>query len=82
MNTVVVDGPTRERLLGAGGQVEIRDESGEVIGRFTKFTRVGEHVVEGEMPSDDELDRRMREGKWYSAAEVAERLRKLKEALG
>jgi hypothetical protein len=43
---------------------------------------VGEHLVEGDWPPDDELDRRRREGKWYSAAEVEERLRKLKEALG
>jgi hypothetical protein len=70
------------RLLGAGDQVEVRDESGAVIGCFTKLTRVGEHLIEGQLPSNDELDRRSREGKRYSAVEVAERLRKLKEALG
>lgn len=82
MNAVTVDGPTRDKLLSAGGEIEIRDESGAVIGRFTKLTRVGEHLVEGDWPSDEELDRRLREGNWYSAAEVEERLRKLKEALG
>ena len=82
MNAVVVDGATRERLLSGGEQVEVRDESGEVIGKFVRFTRMGQYLVEGEWPSDEELDRRMQEGKWYSAAEVEERLRKLKEALG
>jgi hypothetical protein len=82
MNAVVVDALTRDRLLGAGGEVEIRDESGTVIGRFTKLTRVGAYLIEGEMPSAEELDRRAREGKRYSVAEVEERLRKLKEAIG
>ena len=82
MNAVVVDAPTRDRLLGAGSEVEVQDETGTVIGRFTKLTRVGEHLVEGEWPSDEELDRRAREGTRYSAAEVEERLRKLKGALG
>ena len=81
MNAVVVDAQTRDKLLGAGGEVEVRDESGTVIGRFTKVTRVGEYLIEGEWPSDEEIDRRLREGKRYSAAEVEERLRKLKEAL-
>ena len=82
MKAVVVDAPTRDRLLGAGDEVEVRDETGKLLGRFTRLTRVGEHLVEGDWPPDDELDRRMRVGKWYSAAEVEERLRKLKEALG
>ena len=82
MNAVVVDTPTRDRLLGAGSQVEIRDESGAVIGKFVRFTRMGKYLVEGEWPSDEELDRRTREGKRVTAAQVEERLRKLKEALG
>lgn len=82
MNAVVVDTPTRDRLLGAGVSTFVRDESGAVIGRFTKLTRVGEHLVEGDIPSDEELDRRVREGKRYSAIEVEERLRKLAEAVG
>lgn len=82
MNTVVVDTPTRDRLLGAGGQVEIRDESGELIGKFVRFTRMGKYLVEGEWPSDEEIDRRLRESKRVTAAQVEERLRKLKEALG
>lgn len=82
MNAVVVDAPTRDRLLGAGGEVEVRDESGAVIGKFVRFTRMGQYLIEGEWPSDEEIDRRLREGTFFTAAEVEERLRKLKEALG
>lgn len=81
MNAVVVDALTRDRLLGAGEQVEVRDESGALIGKFIKITQVGQHLIEGEWPSDEELDRRTREGKRFTAAQVEERLRKLKEAL-
>jgi len=53
-----------------------------VIGKFVRFTRMGKYLVEGEWPSDEEIDRRMRESKRVTAAQVEERLRKLKEALG
>jgi hypothetical protein len=81
MNAVTVDGPTRDKLLSAEGEIEIRDEAGAVIGRFTRLTRVGEYLIEGELPSDAELDCRSREGNRYTASEVEERLRKLKEAV-
>jgi hypothetical protein len=81
MSTVVIDGPTRDRLLSAGGVVEVRDEAGNPIGKFVKYTQVGPYLVEGEWPSDEELDRRTREGRRFTAAQVEERLRKLKEAL-
>jgi len=81
MNTVVIDGPTRDKLLAVGGTAEIRDESGALIGQFTKLTQIGPYVVEGEWPSDQEIDRRLREGRRFTAAQVEERLRKLKEAL-
>lgn len=82
MNSVVVDAALREKLLSNGGQVEIQDEAGEPIGKFVKYTRIGNYVIEGEWPSDEEIDRRIREGKRFSVAQVEEKLRKLKEALG
>jgi hypothetical protein len=82
MSTVVIDGPTRDKLLAAGGVVEVRDEAGNPIGKFVKYTRVGPYLVEGDWPSDEEIERRLRESKRYTAAEVEERLRKLKEVLG
>ncbi len=82
MSTVVIDAATREKLLAAHGTVEVHDEAGNPIGRFVKYTRIGSYVVEGEWPSNEEIERRLREGRTVSAAEVEERLRKLKEALG
>ena len=81
MSTVVIDGPTRDKFLAAKGTVEVRDEAGALIGQFTKLTQIGPYVVEGEWPSDEEINRRLREGKRFTAAQVEERLRKLKEAL-
>lgn len=40
MNTVVVNSQLRDKLLANGGQVELRDESGTVIGTFVKATPV------------------------------------------
>jgi hypothetical protein len=80
MSRVVIDGPTRDKLLAAGGPVELTDEGGNLIGRFVKYTRIGGHVVEGDWPSDEELDRRTREGKWVPAAEVEARLRNLRDS--
>jgi hypothetical protein len=57
-----------------------RSTCGEVAPRH-KYTQIGPYVVEGEWPSDEEIDRRLREGRRFSAAQVEERLRKLKEAL-
>jgi hypothetical protein len=73
MSTIVIDAAMRERFLAAGGVVEVRDESGEVLGRFI---RTGSpvpppgYVIEGEWPSDEEIDRRLKTGAWHSAAEV------------
>jgi hypothetical protein len=83
MSKVTIDGATLEKLRAAAGEtVEMVDEAGNPVGRFVKYTRIGKYVVEGEWPSDEELDRRLREGKRIPAAEVEERLRKLKEILG
>jgi hypothetical protein len=86
MTTVVIDAATRDKLLAAGsGWVELRDEAGKLIGKVilnTPPTPPPGYVIEGEWPSDEELDRRERDCKRYSAAEVEERLRKLKEELG
>ncbi|OWK38159.1 hypothetical protein [Fimbriiglobus ruber] len=82
MSTVIIDGATRDKLLAASGEIELRDETGTPIGKFVKYTKIGKYIVEGEWPSDEELDRRTREGKRYSADQVEERLRKLKETLG
>ena len=84
MTSVVIDAATREKLLTAGGDVvEVRDEAGQVIGRFTRSgppTPPAGYTIEGEWPSDEELDRRLREGSWHTAAEVEAFLAGLKRA--
>jgi hypothetical protein len=84
MNAVVVDTATRDKLLAAGnGVVAVQDESGRLIGRFVVDgppTPPAGYVIEGEWPSDEEIDRRLREDKRYSVAEVEAFLKGLRRA--
>jgi hypothetical protein len=74
VSAVILDAATSAKLLAAGAVVEFRDEAGELIGRFTRTdgspTPPPGYEIVGEWPSDEEIDRREREGKFYSAAEV------------
>ena len=73
MSTIVIDAAMRERFLAAGGVVEVRDENGELIGKFYRSSSPVPppgYVIEGEWPSDEEIDRRLQTGPWHSAAEV------------
>lgn len=80
MSTVVIDGPTRDKLLAAGGPVELTDEAGNLIGRFVRAIRIGQYVIEDDWPTKEEIERRIREEKRYTAAQVAERLRAIGDA--
>ena len=74
MTTIVVDDDTREKLLAARDTVEFRDRQGRLLGRLpVEFIP----AVETDFPSDEELDRRMREDRSYTPEEVIERLRSL-----
>jgi hypothetical protein len=66
---------TTAPLLG-----EVRDGAGKLVVRFPapEPTVV---VMQGEYPSEEELDRRLREDKSYTAEQVMERLRSLREKL-
>jgi hypothetical protein len=84
MSTVVIDAVTRDRILAAAagnGVVELRDETGTLVAKVVRPlgppTPPPGYVIEGEWPSDEELDRRMREDKRYSTAEVVAHLRRL-----
>ena len=73
MSTIVIDAAMRERLLTAGGVVNVCDESGAVLGRFIRSgspVPPPGFVIEGDWPSDEEIDRRLQTGPWHSAAEV------------
>lgn len=77
MVTIVVDAAIRDKLLAAAdSQVELRDESGRVIGKYCP-TKVEYPDLD---VSTEELDRRMRESPRYTAEQVMERLRRLRDA--
>jgi hypothetical protein len=78
MSTIVVDQAMRAKLLAAGDLAQIRDEHGQVIGRFLATPPPVVYVMEGELPSDEEIDRRLREGRSFTPEEVMERLRSLR----
>lgn len=72
--TVVIDAATRDRLLANGnGAVDVTDETGAVIGKFYRTgspTPPPGYVIEGEWPSEEEIERRMTEGNWHPAPVV------------
>ena len=86
MNTVVIDAATRDKLLAAGPVVELRDEAGNLIGRFARTdgtpTPTAGYEMVGVWPSDEEINRREREGKYYSAKEVEAFLAGIRRARG
>lgn len=80
MGVVVVDAATRDKLLaGVEQEVEVRDENGEVVGRFIRRLRLEDFEIEGEFASEEEIERRRRESPRYTAAQVEERLRRLRK---
>lgn len=84
MSTIIVDAVMRETIL-AGGQVEIRDENGTLLGYLTRpgglVSIPDGTVLEVMLPSLEELDRRATEGKFYTTEQVLEHLRKVREGL-
>jgi hypothetical protein len=77
MKTIVVDASLRDQLLAAGEVAELKDASGRVLGRFVAVPPAV-YVVEGELPSEEELDRRTRESRRFTTDQVIERLRTLR----
>jgi hypothetical protein len=83
METVIVDAATRDKFLAAGSRVEVRDETGKVIGRFEKavdperMEYLKQLVGPENWPSEEELDRIEREDRRYTPEEVMEHLRRL-----
>ena len=77
MKTIIVDGPIRDQLLAAGEVAELKDSPGRVLGRFVALPPAV-YVVEGELPSEEELDRRTRESRRFTTDQVIEHLRSLR----
>lgn len=80
MSVVVIDAATREKLLSADSLVvEVLDETGAVVGKFVRQQRAEDYEIVGELASEEEIERRRRESPRYTAAQVEERLRRLRK---
>jgi hypothetical protein len=77
MQKIVVDAALRDQLVAVRDVAEFQDSSGRVIGRFVAVPLPEEYLDE-EFPSDEELDRRLRESPRYTTDQVLERLRSLR----
>lgn len=76
MPTIIVDDAVRDQLLAATEAVEIRDRQGRLLGQLpVEFLPPDE----AEFPSDEELERSMREGRGFTPEEVVDRLRSIRE---
>jgi len=67
----------------AGPGIDIWDSTGKLVGEFYKTGlayRPDGYILDGEWLSDEEMDRRMNEGRWYSVAEVDAFMEELKRA--
>jgi hypothetical protein len=78
MKTIVVNEVIRDQLLAAGKEALIQDPTGRIIGRFLAETSDAPDDID--WPSDEELDRRLRESPRFSPAQVMERLRSLRKS--
>ena len=78
MSTVVVDAALRDKLLAVGKAAELRDESGQLLGRFVAASPADLYEIEGPEVSDEELERSVREDPRYTPEQVMERLRGLR----
>ena len=82
MPKVVISEELRNQLRGAAGDtVELVDAAGEPVGRVTRYTNVGGYWIEGDLPTDAEVDEAARSGRTRTSAEVLTMLRKLTEAM-
>lgn len=75
MPTIIVDDATRDQLLAAKDTVELRDRQGRVLAHIPVHSLPPD---ESGFPSDEEIERIMREDRSYSVEEVMDRLRSLK----
>jgi hypothetical protein len=76
MPTIIVDDATRDQLLAAKDTVELRDRQGRVLAHIPVHSLPPD---ESGFPSDEEIERIMREGRSFTPDEVMERLRSIRE---
>jgi hypothetical protein len=71
MTRIVLDAPTRSKLLNLNEPLELCDESGQVLALVTPCQRPQPSI------SEDELDQREQETESFSTAEVMAHLERL-----
>jgi hypothetical protein len=78
MNEITLDAATAAKLLTQPGPVRVSDEAGRILGHFIP-ARPDPALYEGLEPdiSTEELDRRSKETKRYTTAQVLAHLEKL-----
>lgn len=79
MPTIIVDDAIRDQLLAAKDTVEFRDRQGRLLAQIPLHCLPPD---ESEFPSEEELERIMREGRSFTPEEVMQRLRSLREQHG
>ncbi|MSR55114.1 MAG: hypothetical protein EXS09_17765 [Gemmataceae bacterium] len=79
MSPLIVDGPFGDRLLAANNVTEVHDASGKLLGKFVPNSMPVVYVLDSPLPSNEDLARRMREERSYTAEEVMDRLRSIRE---
>jgi hypothetical protein len=78
MDPIRLDAETLRRLMASMNTVDICDESGKVVGRFTPTIDLTDYDVVGPDITDEELRRRIEsKGPRYTTAEVIEYLKQL-----
>lgn len=79
MSPIIVDASLRAQFLAVTGVAEVRDEAGNVIGRFVpERSEAGIDTTGLDDVTDEELDRRERTEPRFSADQVLDRLRGLR----
>lgn len=81
MSTLIFDTATVEKLMAAGSPFELRDETGKLLARYIRVDAPPVppegYEIEGDWPSREEIERRKREGRWHSTADVIAHLKSL-----
>lgn len=77
MSVVVIDDATREKLLGAGDDVQLKDANGKVVGLFIRLWNADEYEMIGTPFTEEEIARHKQEGRFVTAEQVEEHLRGL-----
>jgi hypothetical protein len=79
MSRIIVDAALREKLLGAFGGAELRDEQGHKLGRFVPEYDPSLFEIPDLELSTEELARRLApDARTYTTGEVLAHLRSLK----